>query len=163
MAATPLGELLATLPQTGRLEWIGLRPARGAPVQMVAEAELIPGQGLCGDRFAARSADNPRQVTLIQHEHLAAIASLAGLDMVEPELLRRNLVVAGINLLALKDKRFRIGAALLEYGGPCHPCSRMERALGAGGYNAMRGHGGIIARVVAGAPIRIGDPVTVVP
>ncbi len=159
MAATPLGDLLDTLPQTGRLEWIGLRPARGAPLRIVDSVELIIGRGLDGDRFAARSDDNPRQVTLIQHEHLAAIAALVGLDSVPPELLRRNLVVSGINLLALKDRRFRIGDALLEYGGPCHPCSQMERALGPGGYNAMRGHGGITARVVAGGPIRVGDPV----
>ena len=160
MAATPLGELLATLPQTGRLEWIGLRPARGAPMQVVDSAELIVGQGLAGDRFAARRADNPRQVTLIQHEHLAAIAALVGLGEIAPELLRRNLVISGINLLALKDKRFRIGGALLEHSGPCHPCSQMERALGAGGYNAMRGHGGITARVVEGGPLQAGDPVT---
>ena len=159
MAATPLGELLDTLPQVGRLEWIGLRPARGAPIRIVDSVEAIVGRGLDGDRFAARGADNPRQVTLIQHEHLAAIAALVGRESVEPALLRRNLVIAGINLLALKNKRFRIGSALLEYSGQCHPCSQMERALGAGGYNAMRGHGGITARVVAGGPIRVGDPV----
>ncbi len=161
MAATPLGELLDTLPQVGRLEWIGLRPARGAPMASVDSVELVVGQGLDGDRFAARSDDNPRQVTLIQHEHLPAVAALVGLDALPPELLRRNLVVSGINLLALKDRRFHIGAALLEYSGPCHPCSQMERALGAGGYNAMRGHGGITARVIAGGAIHVGDPVTV--
>jgi MOSC domain-containing protein YiiM len=100
-----------------------------------------------------------RAVTLIQHEHLAAIAGLAGLPSVDPALLRRNLVISGINLLALKGRRFRIGKAVLKGTDICAPCSRMEAALGAGGYNAMRGHGGLCAAVVEEGDIAIGASV----
>ncbi|MEX8549076.1 MAG: MOSC domain-containing protein [Mucilaginibacter sp.] len=74
-----------------------------------------------------------------------------------PEMLRRNLVIQGINLLALKDKTFWVGEVLLEYTGECHPCSRMEEILGEGGYNAVRGHGGITARILNGGTINLGD------
>jgi MOSC domain-containing protein YiiM len=102
-------------------------------------------------------------VTLIQAEHLPVIATLTGHVSVPPEWLRRNLVVSCINLLALKDRRFRIGAVLLEGTGLCQPCSRMEEVLGPGGYNALRGHGGITARVVNGGSLCVGDRVVHVP
>ena len=73
--------------------------------------------------------------------------------------LRRNLVVSGINLLALKNARLQVGAAVLEVVGPCQPCSRMEETIGPGGYAAMRGHGGMTARVVATGVIQQGDVV----
>ena len=151
--------LLNTLPQTGEVLWIGLRPGHRLPMESVEGAEAVPGNGLVGDRFLGRGDESKRQVTLIQAEHLVAIGSFLGGGPIDPALLRRNIVVSGVNLLALKDKRFRIGDALLEYTGSCHPCSRMEEALGPGGYNALRGHGGITARVVDGGLIRVGDSI----
>jgi len=103
-------------------------------------------------------------VTLLQAEHLDVIAALLGRapGTVAPEALRRNLVIRGINLLALRQARFRVGGALLEGTGPCDPCSRMEEVLGGGGFNAMRGHGGITARVLEAGAIALGDDVRLV-
>jgi len=155
-----LGVLMATLPRAGRIEWIGLRPARDVPMREVDAVEAVAGAGLIGDRYA--SGSGKRGITLIQAEHLPAIAALAGRDAVAPSLLRRNLVVSGIPLIALKGRRFRIGDVVLEGTDSCDPCSRMEAALGPGGYNAMRGHGGLCARIVAGGTLRVGDRVAVV-
>lgn len=151
-----LAELLDTLPQTGTLRWIGLRPARRADMLECEDAELDSETGLVGDRYAGSSGK--RQVSLMQHEHLATISAMLGREVSAFEL-RRNLVVSGINLLALKNRRFSIGTTVLEGTGLCHPCSQMEEALGAGGYNAVRGHGGIIARVVHAGTIQLGDVV----
>ena len=157
-----LAELLARLPHAGALEWIGLRPARRAPMATPAEAVVDPAVGLVGDRYAGRAGE--RRVTLLQAEHLAAVAAFARREEIGPEALRRNLVVSGLNLLALKGRRVRIGDdAVLELTGICHPCSRMEQTLGPGGYNAVRGHGGVTARVAVGGTLRLGDPVAAVP
>lgn len=154
--------LLDTLPQTGKVRWIGVRPAREAPMVALDAASVASGTGLEGDRFQGRAASG-RQVTLIQQEHLAVIAACLHRPAIEPEVVRRNIVVSGMNLLALKDKSFHIGDAVLAFSGLCHPCSKMERALGAGGYNAMRGHGGITARVLKPGLIRLGDTVRYAP
>lgn len=154
----PIDILLNTLPQTGKITWIGVRPKRRATMVIVDTVEAKTNSGLTGDRYAGRSGK--RQVTLIQQEHLAVIASLLNLDSVDPALLRRNICVSGINLLALKDKQFKIGNTILEYTGLCHPCSFMEETFGSGGYNAIRGHGGITARVIKSGLIKIDDKVS---
>lgn len=150
--------LLAAAVRPGKVIWIGLRPKRQEEVVAVQSAMLLAKRGIEGDHYQT-SRDGARQVTLISAEEIAAIASYLGRDAVAPEILRRNLVVRGINLSALKGRQFSIGAAVLEYSGPCAPCSHMEAALGTGGYNAVRNHGGITARIVSGGQVCVGDAV----
>jgi MOSC domain-containing protein YiiM len=168
--AQTLRVLTSRFPHVGRLDAVLLRPARRGAIESVDQAEALVARGLTGDRSAAQVPAGPlggkRQITLIQAEHLPVIAALAGLAVVDPSALRRNLVVSGLNLLAaralFKDQALllHIGAdVLLEVTGFCEPCSRMEEALGLGGYNAMRGHGGVTARVVAGGMLKVGDAV----
>ena len=148
---------MATHAQAGTVTWIGLRSGRRAPVRPVAQAEVAM-TGLVGDRH---SRANGRAVTLIQAEHLPVIAALTGCRDVDPALLRRNIVVAGINLIALRGVTLRLGGALVEIDKICAPCSHMEAVLGPGGYNAMRGHGGWTARVILPGAVAVGDVVGV--
>lgn len=154
-----LAKLMARFPRAGRVEWIGLRPERRAPLASVDQVEAIAGYGLAGDHYASRS-NGKRQVTLIQAEHLEVVAKLLGRAGVAPDLVRRNVVVSGINLHALRNGKFRIGDVLLQGGGPCEPCSRMEEVLGEGGYNAMRGHGGLTARILKSGMLLVGAPLS---
>jgi MOSC domain-containing protein YiiM len=149
----------------GRVEAIIVRGASREPARRVTATVALAGIGLADDRLGVRGAADlsTRQVTLIQAEHLDVIARLARVDKVDPVGLRRNLVVSGINLLALKNARLLVGEALLEIVGPCQPCSRMEDTIGPGGYAAMRGHGGMTARVLVSGPVREGDGVRVAP
>jgi MOSC domain-containing protein YiiM len=149
----------------GRVEAVIVRGAPREPARRVGATEALAGIGLADDRLGRRGEAelSTRQVTLIQHEHLAVIAALAGVAAVDPVGLRRNLVVSGINLLALKNARLQVGDAVLEIVGPCQPCSRMEEVIGSGGYAAMRGHGGMTARVLTGGAIREGDAVRALP
>jgi MOSC domain-containing protein YiiM len=148
----------------GRVEAIIVRGSPREPARRIVATVAVAGIGLADDRLGRRGEAelSTRQVTLIQHEHLPVMAQLARVSALDAVALRRNLVVSGINLLALKNARLQVGEAVLEIVGPCQPCSRMEEAIGPGGYAAMRGHGGMTARILTGGPIRVSDAVRAV-
>ena len=151
-------DLFDTRPQIGTVRWIGLRPEKKADLIEVENVNVNLDNGLQGDHYKGTSGK--RQVTLIQKEHLDAVASILKKERINPSLTRRNIVISGINLQALKEQQFSIGnQVVLETTGICHPCSRMEQNLGPGGYNAMRGHGGITTRVIKEGMIKKGDSV----
>lgn len=156
---SPLQRVIETLPQVGRVESIAIRTEKRLPLTAVTTITLDAKSGLEGDHYSGKSGK--RQVTLIQKEHLDAVAKMLHKEEADPLLSRRNIVVSGINLLAFKNRQFHIGDTLLEMTGPCEPCTRMEENFGPGGYNAMRGHGGICARILEGGQIKIGDSVQI--
>ncbi len=117
----------------------------GQRVGLKSDEITITGGNPLKGRIAVRAAIAP--------------AAFLGRETIAPEVLRRNFVTRSINLAALKGQRFRIGTAVLEGTGDCAPCSWMEEALGPGGYNAMRGHGGITARIIEGGEVHLGDEI----
>ena len=154
-----LKQLMQNLPQKGKVEWIGIRPEKRKPLNIVESVTALES-GLKGDHYAGRSGN--RSVALIQQEHIAVIASLLHRDKINPVALRRNIVVSSINLLALEGREFKIGTTILKMTGPCRPCSHMEEVFGEGGYNAVRGHGGINACVISPGIIKLQDKVEAV-
>ena len=150
----------------GELSWIGLRPERRAEIVEVSSVQAIAGSGLEGDHRFENTLGSGRQVTLISEEYVGQIAhflSLSGEAVVAnarlARLLRRNLVIKGMNLEALRYQQFSIGGAIFEAGAICHPCLRMEELLGKGGIAAMVGHGGLCLKVVQSGKITVGDAV----
>lgn len=161
-----LRDLVAEFPFSGRLDAIILRPGRGEPAMQPQQCRAIEGFGLEGDRTAGGRGGGKRQVTLLQAEHLPVLAALLRRSAVDAADLRRNLVVSGLNLLAARSLfpdqplRLLLGPdVVLEITGPCEPCSKMDDRLGPGAYNAMRGHGGVTARVLRGGELKAGDEV----
>lgn len=144
----------------GQLAWIGLRPGHKQPMLAVDSAVALQNLGLEGDHRSNKTAGSGRQITIISSEYIQQIEHFTGLQHIAPAALRRNLVVSGINLGALRHQQFTVGEALLEANALCDPCSRMESALGPGGFAAMLGHGGLCAKIICGGRVAIGDAVT---
>jgi MOSC domain-containing protein YiiM len=154
-----LKELLTSHTQVGTVEWISIASASRQSHLSPQSVEIVQG-GIKGDHHCRPTRKSKRQVTLIQAEHIDVVRRLLGKPEISPADLRRNLVVSGINLAALKYQTFQIGTAVLQGSGNCPPCSRMEENLGPGGYAAMLNHGGITAIVISEGVISIGDCVT---
>ncbi len=158
MSGFNIKTLQRQFPHSGVLTWIGLRPTKKSALLEVQSVFADINEGLEGDHYSANS--KKRQVTLFQQEDLVVLESLLK-KTVSAEQLRRNLLVKGINLMAMKKQVFSIGEALFVATGVCHPCSRMEENLGNGGYKAMRSHCGITAQIVRSGHIHCGDHVAV--
>ena len=139
----------------GVVRWIGRSAHPRAGIESVDQVSVTAKEGILGDHHGTKGRGN-RQVTLIQWEHLNVVSQL--LDRpVNPEDVRRNIVVSGVNLFDFQERMFFVGSVCLQGTGLCDPCLRMEENLGAGGLHAMQGHGGITARVIGDGIISVGD------
>ena len=156
-----LEQLKQQFPYTGRVEWIGIRTNKATPMTVLQEIEARQDHGLSGDK-AGKRPGGKRQVTIFQAEYIPFLQSLMPNADISLTNLRRNISISGINLNALKDQTIQVGEAILEVTGFCHPCSKLEENLGQGVFNAMRGHGGLTAKVIESGRIALGDTVKVV-
>jgi MOSC domain-containing protein YiiM len=156
------GRFVKDLP-AGELQWIGLRPGRKEPMQIVESVMALATLGLEGDHRCEKTPGSGRQMTFISQEYIDQISHFTQRKTIDPAILRRNLVVSGINLTALRHQQFSIGDALFEATALCHPCSRMEKALGKGAIAAMLGHGGLCAKILRSGKISVGDKVIAIP
>lgn len=149
----------------GFVERIYVASRGGERAARVGEVETLKGRGLEGDRYSEGTGHWSRfgracEVTFVEAEDLEAIEKEAGVSVMDGEH-RRNVVVRGLSLGGLRRKKFRVGEAIFEYQKLCSICRHVERLTEPGMTEALKGCGGICARVVEGRRIREGDPITV--
>lgn len=120
-------------------------------------AELMAGRGIRGDRKGGGNPD--RQVNLLSTGWLSMAAERG--YRTAPGQFGEQLIVDGIDLTDLSPgTRLQLGdAAVLEVIKGRTGCSRLEAAQGKS--IAGLGHIGLLARVLVGGPIRVGDAVVV--
>lgn len=150
----------------GRVVYLAVAPAAGAPMQTRESVEAVAGSGLVGDRYAEGQgtySDWPgdgRELTLIETEALDALALKTGIDLGMEES-RRNVTTRGIALNDLVGVRFRIGEALCEGVRLCEPCDYLQAITGKAILEPLVHRAGLRANVLEGGTIRVGD--TVIP
>jgi MOSC domain-containing protein YiiM len=148
----------AAVTATGTVEAIVLAGTAEAALNAVATARAIAGRGLEGDRYAAGEGTfsvkggHGRDLTLVTAEALEDV----GLTAVEA---RRNLVVRGIDLDALRGRRFRVGEVECLGQRRCEPCAHLERLTRPGVLRALVHRGGLRADILRGGELHVGDPV----
>ena len=140
------------MPQ-GTITNLHIARVKGTPSDPVQEATAISGLGLEGDRSAYEG--NLRQVLFVDKEILDG----AGLA---PGQVKENITVTGLNVAAIKPGQvFTIGDGItLEAVGDCEACSKMD-AIRMGLMDQLQGKRGMLAKVINGGNIKVGDSITV--
>ena len=150
----------------GFVEGIYVAREAGVPMERVGEVAALEGCGLEGDRYCEGTGHWSRygrvcQVTLIAAEDLDAIEKETGIRVRDGEH-RRNVVTRGISLKTLRrGDRFRVGKVVFEYRGPRSVCRYIERLTEPGMMQALKGRGGICARVIEDGTVRVGDGIKI--
>jgi MOSC domain-containing protein YiiM len=117
------------------------------------EVEAVADHGFADDAHARPGG--ARQVLLMDSETLRALA-------VKPGAVKENITTLGLNLQALAaGMRLRIGKVTLEITKPCTPCDNMNR-IRPGLRQELEGRRGMLARVLTGGKIRVGDPIEII-
>jgi MOSC domain-containing protein YiiM len=136
-----------------------------AAMERVEEVRTIEGCGIEGDRYCEGTGfwtnyGDVCQVTLISSEDLDYIENELGIRVKNGEH-RRNIVTRGVDLEGLRRERFRVGEVLLEYDRPRPPCRHVQDLTEPGMTRALKGRGGICARVIEGGSIRAHDAIVI--
>jgi MOSC domain-containing protein YiiM len=119
--------------------------------------------GIVGDRYAGRPAHRDAQVTVLAAEGLEALAAELGAPAPDPLLARRNVVLRGAEVEALRGEEFSLdcgeGEVRLRGGRPANPCAWLDVALGAGSHRGLRGRAGIRCAALSDGVLRLGPAV----
>ncbi len=141
--------------QQGTIVALHIARVKGTPSDPVDAATAISAQGLEGDRSC--SADNTRQVLVMDQETLDHLE-------LKPGQIKENITTAGMDLSQAKaGEVFFIGDSVtMEIVGECRPCGKMD-AIRPGLQEQLGGRRGMLAMVINGGPIKVGDSIRIEP
>lgn len=131
----------------------GLPPGEH-PLYEVNEIECIAGSGVRGDRFFDSKPDYKGQITFLSGEVFAEVCRFLGADKT-PAAARRNVVTSDIDLNSLIGRKIMVQGVEFEGMCECKPCYWMDSAIGPGAEEALRGRGGLRARILKDGILRV--------
>ncbi len=149
-----------------RVVSLHLHPEKsGQPLRAVDQIEVVMEKGIIGNgrHFGRLSCStgqpSQRQVSLIEREQIAGHAATLGLLTIPPGAVRSNIETQDVDLIALLGREVQIGGALLFFYAARTPCEKMDRVCQ--GLRALMEdrRQGVLAQVIRGGVIRIGDPI----
>ena len=137
---------------SGTIARLQIVTARHAPMEVKELVRAIADLGLEGDIHAKQGST--RQVLFMDEETLAAFGLNAG-------RVRENITTRGIALNVLAEgTRVRAGSAVFELTKSCAPCEFIND-IQPGLREKMEGQRGMLARVVEGGEIKLGDKIEI--
>lgn len=139
------------------------KPADEHPIVSVSEIECVAGRGIRGDRFFDYKPDYKGQITFfaaeIYDELCAALLPSSALRP-PPSAFRRNVITRGVDLNSLIGQEFTLQGIRFLGTAECSPCHWMNQAFAQGTETALKGRGGLRAKILTDGILRI-DPQSV--
>jgi MOSC domain-containing protein YiiM len=138
--------------QQGTITNLHIARVKGTPSDPVQEATVLSGLGIEGDRSAYEG--NLRQVLLLDKETLDEFGLVPG-------QVKENITTTGIDFTQTKTGQiFSIGEVSMEIVSDCEACGKME-ALALGLKDKIDGRRGMLAKVLSGGAIKVGDAISI--
>ncbi|MEM1294186.1 MAG: MOSC domain-containing protein [Verrucomicrobiota bacterium] len=118
------------------------------PMVEVDQVECVENRGIKGDRFFDHKQDYKGQITFFSKEIYDKLCDQFGVDDKAPTAFRRNVIVEGIDLNSLIGEEFEIQGVRFLGTEECKPCYWMDQAFADGAHEALKGNGGLRARIL---------------
>lgn len=132
-------------------------PPGDFPLVAAESVECIAGRGIRGDRFFDYQDDYKGQITFFSREVFDLMAKAFGPTTKSPGVLRRNVIVSGIDLMKLIGAEFELQGVQFRGAAHCKPCYWMDAAFAPGAEEFLAGRGGLRARILTDGRISLGD------
>lgn len=125
---------------------------------MLAQREITcrAGRGIAGDRFLDFKDDYKGQITFFAREVFDELCARFGVRDRGPEVFRRNVITIGTDLPSLYGREFEIQGVRFLGTGECAPCHWMDEAFHPGAEDALKGCGGLRAKILSDGLLRSG-------
>lgn len=130
------------------------QPSGKAPAVEVAEAVVVAGKGIEGDRFFGWKENYKGQVTFFSEEVWKSLCTKFQVWDRGPEVFRRNIIVSGVDLNSLIGKEFELQGVRFSGTAECSPCYWMDEAFHPGTEASLKGRGGLRAKVLSDGVLR---------
>jgi len=130
------------------------QPPGRHPVVEVPELQCVAGRGVRGDRYFDHRENYKGQITFFAEEVYAALCDQFQVRHQPPSVFRRNVITRGMDLNSLVGQEFEIQGIRFFGVEECRPCYWMDQAFHPGANDALRGRGGLRARILSDGLLR---------
>ena len=126
------------------------------PLVEVAEIECVAGHGIRGDRFYDYKDNYKGQITFFSQEVFDQLSAAFPDVRKPPGVLRRNVIVSGVNLNNLIGEEFEVQGLRFLGTAHCRPCYWLNQAFAPGAEAWLKGNGGLRAQILTTGTLRVG-------
>ena len=145
----------------GKIEAINITNISEENTFYVNQAILEKGKGIVNDRYYGNFKKKKEQVTLINLEEINNFNNQIKKN-IEAKDFRRNIIVSGINLNELINKKIKINDVTLKIHEICQPCKYLQEKLKIPDLVKMLvNKSGVRAEILSSGSLSVGDVIKI--